>query len=345
MLAKIKNKNFLNGMTLTFLIALSSFYLAGLPFLKKYGISPLLIAIIIGIYYGNILRPRIPPKWAMGFQFSSKTLLRIAIVLFGFRLTIQDILNLGWGLIASDIIIVSSTIIFGYLVGTRLLKIDKQTSLLCASGAGICGAAAVLSTQSIIRANQAKVAVAMATVVVFGTMAMFMFPPLYTYIELNYNNNQFGIFAGLVIHEVAQVAAVGQMIEVMEIAQTSIIAKMGRVLLLAPVLIILGYWWNRNNDWMDETGQIHHQKPPFPWFAIGFIITAIFNSYIKLPEALTGFIIQLDTFLFAAAMAALEIDTTWERIKTIGPKPFVLGGIIFIWLLVIGYVSVKFLIK
>ncbi len=165
----------LHGILLIALFACAAFYIGEIDFLRDLSISPMIIGIVLGMIYANSLRNNLPSTWVPGITFCSKKILRLGIILYGFRLTLADIVEVGIAGITVDVIVVSITIIGGVFVG-RLLKMDKETALLTSVGSGICGAAAVLGAESTIQTKPYKTAVAVASVVIFGTIDMFVYP-------------------------------------------------------------------------------------------------------------------------------------------------------------------------
>jgi uncharacterized integral membrane protein (TIGR00698 family) len=206
--------------------------------------------------------------------------------------------------------------------------------MLIGAGNAICGAAAVMATEPLLRARSEQVTVAISTVVVFGTVAIFVYPALY---ELNRHwqllpagSRAFGIYAGSTIHEVAQVFAAARSISV-ETANTAVITKMVRVMMLAPFLIGMSAWLARQDGGSDGH-QAGRRRLTIPWFAFAFIGMVVFNSLAVLPHAVVGAAIDLDTFLLAMAMGALGLTTHLAAIRRAGIKPLLLGGLLFVWL-------------
>ena len=233
-----KRSSMLHGILLIALFSCAAFYIGDAQFFKDLSFSPMIIGIILGMLYANSLRNHLPETWVPGIQFCSKKLLRLGIILYGFRLTFQDIANVGTAGILIDVIVVAVTILGGIYLG-RLLKMDKEIALLTSVGSGICGAAAVLGAESTIQTKPYKTAVAVATVVIFGTISMFLYPVLYRAGVLNLTPDEMGIFAGSTLHEVAHAVGAGNAMGD-DIAKVTIIVKMIRVMLLIPVLFILG---------------------------------------------------------------------------------------------------------
>lgn len=341
-MAKIieKHASMLHGILLIALFACAAFYLADAQVFKDLSFSPMIIGIILGMLYANSLRNHLPETWVPGIQFCSKKILRLGIILYGFRLTFQDVLNVGVAGIVIDLIVVTVTILGGIWIG-RLLKMDRDTALLTSVGSGICGAAAVLGAESTIRTAPFKTAVAVATVVIFGTISMFLYPIAYRTGLLGLSPQEMGIFSGSTLHEVAHAVGAGNAMGT-EIANVAIIVKMIRVMLLVPVLLILGFWAaKRNAKSAGASGE--KGKVNIPWFAVGFLVVIGFNSFNLLPASVVDSINYFDTFLLTMAMAALGAETSIDKFKKAGAKPFILAFILDIWLIGGGLLLAKYL--
>lgn len=195
--------NMLHGVLLIALFSCAAFYIGDFPWVKSLSFSPMIVGIMLGMLYANSLRNRLPATWVPGILFCSKRVLRLGIVLYGFRLTFQDVLAVGAPALLIDAVVVTVTICGGVLLG-RLLKMDRGIALLTSVGSGICGAAAVLGAESTIRARPYKTAVAVSTVVIFGTISMFLYPVLYRHGIVSLTPEQMGIYTGATLHEVAR---------------------------------------------------------------------------------------------------------------------------------------------
>ncbi len=329
----------LHGILLIALFACAAFYIGEAQILKDISFSPMIIGIILGMLYANSLRNNLPETWVPGIQFCSKKILRIGIILYGFRLTFQDIVNVGVAGIVIDAIIVVVTILGGIWLG-RLLKMDRDTALLTSVGSGICGAAAVLGAESTIRTQPYKTAVAVATVVIFGTISMFLYPVAYRSGWLDLTPQEMGIYCGSTLHEVAHAVGAGNAMGT-EISNVSIIVKMIRVMLLVPVLLVLGFWVARRGS--KDGAAAEKGKVNIPWFAVGFLAVIGFNSLDLLPTVFVDAINYFDTFLLTMAMAALGAETSIDKFKKAGAKPFVLAFCLDVWLIIGGYILAKYL--
>ena len=340
-----KQGNVLHGILLIVLFSFSAFYIAEFQFIKNLSLSPLIVGIILGMLYANSLRNRLPETWVPGIKFCSKQVLRAGIVLYGFRLTFQSVIAIGASAILIDVIIVTCTILLGILVG-KLLKMDNDLALLTATGSAICGAAAVLGAEPVVKSEPHKTAVAVSTVVIFGTLSMFIYPILYRAGVFDLTPEQMGLYTGSTLHEVAHVVGAGNAMG-KEISDSAIIVKMIRVMLLAPVLLMMSFALARRavkavkgdkNTTVTQRGKI-----TIPWFAFGFLAVIGFNSFDWLPVPVVDGINSLDTFMLTMAMTALGAETNFEKFKQAGAKPFLLAAILYIWLLGGGYLLVKWL--
>lgn len=304
----------------------------------------MVVGIIIGMLYANSLRDNLPGTWVPGIKFCSKRVLRTGIILYGFKLTFQDVMQVGLPAILLDAIIVCATIGLGTLIG-RLLKMDRSIALLTACGSAICGAAAVLGVDGAIRPKPYKTAVAVATVVIFGTLSMFLYPILYRSGVFDLSPAMMGLYTGATVHEVAHVVGAANAMGT-EVSNTAIIVKMIRVMMLVPVLLAIAWSMARKRSGADPADADNAKKEKtrisIPWFAVFFLAVIGFNSLGLLPENAVALINQLDTFLLTMAMAALGAETSIDKFKKAGFKPFLLAAILYCWLVGGGYCLVKF---
>ncbi len=323
----------INGVFFVGLFAGAAYQFSQWHYIAVLGISPLIVGIVMGMLYGNTLRLHLPVYWILGIVFSSKGLLRIAIVLYGFRLTYQDIFVVGIDglLIAASMLI--TTFVGGSWLGIKAFGLSKELAILTAAGSSVCGAAAVLATEPVVNSKTHESSVAVGTVVLFGTVAMFVYPSLYTNGLLGMTAAEYGMYAGGTLHEVAHAVAAGQAVSP-EAANTSIIVKMMRVMMIAPLLICLGWWLSRCQK---GQGVSSYDIRSFPWFAVLFLLCIGVNSLGIIPQSVVHDINELDTFMLTMAMCALGMETSFAKVRAVGPKPFILAGILSLWLLFGGY--------
>ena len=342
----------LHGILLIVLFSFSAFYIAEFEFVKRLSFSPLIVGIILGMLYANSLRNKLPETWVPGIKFCSKQILRTGVVLYGFKLTFQQVMAIGLPAITADLIIVTGTLLLGILFG-KLLKVDGQTALMTSTGSAICGAAAVLGAEPVVRCEPHKTAVAVSTVVIFGTLSMFLYPVMYRAGWLDGLSDQaIAVYVGSTLHEVAHVVGAGNAIDAAggQVADAATITKMIRVMLLAPVLVIMSLFLSRRTNG-GNAGQTQKRKITIPWFAFYFLVVIGINSLLQsatfIPqEALQagiGFINNVDTFLLTMAMTALGAETSIDKFKQAGAKPFYVAGLLYLWLVFGGYAIAKLL--
>ena len=355
MFSKENRANTIHGILLIALFSFAAFYIAEIPFVKSLSFSPLIVGIILGMLYANSLRNKLPETWVPGIKFCTKQILRAGIVLYGFRLTLTQVAAVGLPAVVIDTIIVAGTIFLGVWLG-KLLKMDKDTSLMTATGSAICGAAAVLGAEPVVKCEGHKTAIAVSTVVIFGTISMFLYPILYRAGMLDaLGDTGVAIYTGSTLHEVAHVAGAGNAMDptdTLGIAGTATITKMIRVMMLAPVLVIMSFALAGRKKAATEGGTTQKSKITIPWFAFGFIGIICLNSLLqylfgvdRVKEIpLNGAIEYIDTFMLTMAMTALGTDTSMEKFKQAGAKPFLLAGLLYIWLLGGGYLLTKWLV-
>ncbi|WP_201556648.1 YeiH family protein [Psychrobacter sp. 72-O-c] len=303
------------------------------------GLSSLTLAILMGMVLGNTIYPKVAERLNEGVNFAKGQILRLAIMFYGFKLTFTQVASVGLPAIMSDALVLTSTFLLTYWLGTRWLKVDKQTTLLIGSGASICGAAAVIAAEPVVKAEAHKVTIAVATVVVFGTIAMLLYPFLYHlgWLQPWLSAQDYGVYTGSTIHEVAQVVVAGNTISP-EVGDTAVVTKMIRVMMLAPFLLILSFA-------LTKGGSENGQKPSFmnrvqqvkvPWFAFIFILIVLLHTWLNMSEGLENAMVMLDDLLLTMAMFALGLTTHLSAIKQAGVKPLILGAIMFGWLIIGG---------
>jgi len=340
-------KGTISGIIFVAIFAAAATMVANVSFVKALGISPLVIGIVMGIFYANTLHQHIPSEWGTGITFSGKKILRFAIVFYGFRITFQQIMDVGMSGFMVSLIMLSTTFLLGTFLGIKIFKMDRDTSMLTAAGASVCGAAAVLATEPVLKAEGHKTAVAVSMVVLFGTISMFLYPVLYASIIepatgfLHMTPQQFGIYVGGTIHEVAQVVAVPASVAgaPVEMANSAVIVKMTRVIMIAPMLIVLGIYLSMQAKKNGGVGD--GVKLVIPWFAVYFVGMAGFNSLQLVPQNIVDVINQIDTFLLTMAMTALGMGTIFSKFKGLGLAPLYTAGSMFGWLVIGGFIVTK----
>ena len=358
MLEKGNRANTLHGILLIALFSFAAFYIAEIPVVRRLSFSPLIVGIVLGMLYANSLRNKLPETWVPGIRFCTKQVLRWGIILYGFRLTLAQVAAVGIPAVVVDLVVVTVTILGGVLLG-RLLKIDRDTALMTSTGSAICGAAAVLGAEPVVKCEGYKTAIAVSTVVICGTLSMFLYPVMYrTGLLDGMTDTEVAIYTGSTLHEVAHVAGAGNAMDPTDslgIAATATITKMIRVMMLAPVLVVMSFALagrRRREVAAVQDARAEKSRITIPWFAFGFIAVICLNSLLQsllgvasvreIP--LNGTIEYIDTFMLTMAMTALGTETSLDKFRQAGAKPFVLAGLLYVWLVGGGYFLTKYLV-
>ena len=329
---------YIPGVLVTVVLAIVATFISGLQIVKEtVNFSPLIIAILLGVVIGNTVK--FPETFKPGLTFSLKKILRIAIVFLGFRLTFQNVAEVGIEGLILDTFMLVSTFLLGVWIARRFFGLDPQISYLVASGSSICGASAVLATAPVVKAEMHHAAMAVATVTIFGTIAMFVYPIVYKAgLTLGFDDITYGLWTGATVHEVAQVVAAGFAVSE-DAGNTATIAKLTRVMMLAPLLIALSYFLARKHA-THGTG-VALRDIPIPYFVFGFIAMVGVNSMNVIPSEIVHYINVIDGFLLTVTMAAMGIETNINKIKGVGMKPIYVALIIFAYLFIVGMIATK----
>ncbi|WP_240376869.1 YeiH family protein [Bacillus piscicola] len=318
------------GVAFTFLIALLGYLLAMVPGFDHVG--QLACAIIIAIFYRQIFG--YPEAIRTGIAFSSKRLLRAAIILYGLKLNIDTVLSDGLGLLLRD----AGVIVFAIFITVWLakaFKADKTISLLLGVGTGVCGAAAIAAVAPIIKSKDEDTAIGVGIIALMGTVFAIGYTILRPFLPLD--AIQYGIWSGTSLHEVAHVALAGAPAGEDGLA-IALLAKLGRVFLLVPLCFVFIYIMKRKNKGNEET----NAKIEFPWFLVGFIVLSLLGSYvfghsIPVSEDVMNGVFTLTTWLLTAAMVGLGLNVSLKDLRTRAMRPLAAMTITSIALSIIVY--------
>lgn len=325
----VSTGRWVGGIAFTFLIALLGYLLAKLPGFDHVG--QLASAIVIAVLYRNIIG--YPEILRTGIGFSSKKLLRFSIILYGLKLNIGTVLEDGLGLLIRD----AGVIVFAILLTVwlaRLLKADKNISLLVGVGTGVCGAAAIAAIAPIIKSKDEDTAIGVGIIALVGTIFAIGYTILRPILPLT--ASEYGIWSGISLHEIAHVALAaapgGQ-----DALAIGLLAKLGRVFLLVPLCFIFMYLMKKKN-----AGENSDTKIEFPWFLIGFMIMSVIGSYvigksIPVSETFMNGVTNLTTWCLTAAMVGLGLNVSLHDLRTKALKPLIAMGITSICLSIIAY--------
>ncbi|GAA4429241.1 YeiH family protein [Georgenia halophila] len=310
-------------------------------------VVPLVSALLVAIVLGALLRNLglVPPRAEEGLRFSARSVLRLGVVLLGLQLSVVEVLDLGWGAIAVIVLTVAGTWILTLLVG-RLMRVPRTLRLLLATGTAVCGASAVAAMAAVASGEegrdredvQADAATAVAAVTIFGTLAMLVLPPLAGALALDAHAS--GVWLGAGIHEVGQVVAAGGLVGEAALA-TAVVTKLGRVVLLAPLVAAVGYAAARRaRRELDRRAAVESADAVLdgqassprvagpalvPAFVLGFLALVVVRSFVPLPGPVLDGAATASTVLLTVAMVGLGSGVNVAALVRRGGPALLLG--------------------
>ncbi|TPL79061.1 YeiH family putative sulfate export transporter [Mesorhizobium sp. B2-3-13] len=282
--------------------------------------SPMILAVVAGMVYSNVLGT--PAHAKAGIAFSQKRLLRFAIVLLGFQLTLGQVASIGASGVGIVTLTLGATFVFTITLG-RLIGVDARLAQLIAAGTSICGASAIVATNIITDARDEDVTYAVASITLFGTVAMLGFPLLAPLLGLD--QHAFGLWAGASIHEVAQVIGAGFQ-NGTQSGEIATVAKLTRVAMLAPMVIALGLMARRGSS--DQSAA----RPPMPWFVAAFVAVVALNSLVAIAAEVKQAIVLATTIMLTMGLAAMGLQADISQLRSRGLRPLALAFCAFLFI-------------
>ncbi|PCD08377.1 putative sulfate exporter family transporter [Peribacillus simplex] len=320
----------ISGIGFTLIIAVLGFILAALPGLNHIG--PLACAILLAVIYRQVFG--YPQKLRTGIQFSSKILLRFAIILYGLKLNMIVIFHQGFPLLLRGTI----TIIFSIavlMIIAKWLKADFNLSLLLSVGTGICGAAAIAAVSPIIKAKDEDTAMGVGIIALVGTVFSIIYTLIYPFLSIGPIN--YGNWVGISLHEIGHVALAAAPAGQDALAH-ALLAKLTRVFLLIPVCFILMLWMKKKGKMEGEA------RFEFPWFLIGFIVMSFVGSYIignkvLVSQKVMSYISDFTSFMLTMSMTGLGLNICLKELRTKAIRPLIAIIITSVLLSSLSYIS------
>jgi len=320
------------GVVVCFVIAVIAIWVRDLS--KIAILNPVVVALVIGIAIRAFMG--LPASWRPGTAYVVRPVLRAAIVILGFQVTLSQLISIGPYALGLAVAAVGLTMAFTIWLGARL-GVDAPMSMLLGTGTGICGASAIVAANQVAGSKQEDVAYALAVITLCGTVSVIVYPYLISLFGLT--ANQYGIWAGASVHEVVQaVAAAAAGPE--DALEVGTITKLARVVLLAPAIIALGYWASR--------GTKGGAKTPVPWFAVGFFALVVLGDVLKhIAPPVQGLAVSVSKFvvplMLSASVAALGLGTDLKALKEKGAAPLALGALATLFIAALGLLGAKFI--
>ncbi len=316
----------LPGILSALLIALLAIWLESLLPIHIIGSS--VIALFIGMIINYFYNPKI---LKLGLNFTSKKLLKFAIVLLGLSLSIQTILTVG----SLSLVVMCFTLLTcfggGYFVG-KWLKLDWKVSNLISAGTGICGGSAIAAISPVIDAKDQDIAMAMSATFIFDMIMILLFPLMGQ--ALNLSDMAYGLWAGTAVNDTSSVVAAGYAFS--EAAgDFATMVKLTRTLSIIPVVIIfsiINIRLKRKNNEINNIDTVENNKVKIvkiiPWFIVFFVVLAIINSTGIIPDSVSSNAKTISKFIMVMALASIGLKTSLKDMKSAGPRPMIHGFII-----------------
>ena len=309
---------------------------------SKSPISTAMLAILIGIFFGNFFKIR--ESFQKGLDFSREYLLKLGIICLGIQLKPFEFLDFGKIAIPLIIICIISVLIVIKLL-IKKLKISTRMAYLISIGSTVCGTTAIMATAPVIKANKNEVSYAIANITLFGILSMLLYP---YFANLYFDGNSLfaGLFLGTAIHETSQVAAAGliydQQFDSPETLNIATVTKLIRNTFLIVMIPLFAFLYNRGSVKEKNYSIINI----FPFFVLGFIAMIIlrnlgdevFSTYKNdIWIEIIDYIKFFSKIFLTMAMGAIGLSTNLKDIKIMGYKPFIVG---FIAMLTVGIMCI-----
>lgn len=292
------------------------------------------IGIILGILIKNCFE--VPVIFEKGIEYTMKRLLKLAIILLGFSLSLAQVLAVGTSSLAIIIVSVISGLLLTYWIG-KAFGLYGNTSILIGVGTAICGATAIAATAPILKAKEEELTYAINTIFAFNVIAIMLYPLIGQLLAMP--DNYFGIWAGTAIHDTSSVVAAGYVYSD-EAGATATVVKLVRTLMLIPVSLILAIYVSmkmKKENKSEATAAVQIRKI-FPYFILFFVGAAILNTLFSIPTTYTEASTDIAKFLIVMVMVSVGLKTDLKMIKKLGVKPLLVG---LIASLIMGMVSIS----
>lgn len=309
-------KNKIPGILISVITAVSAAFIS-----RAVPLGSVTIAIICGIILtaaGITSRP----YFASGVSFAEKKILSLSIILMGVNLDFANLADLGVSLIiiiiSAILLTISSAIVLG-----KIMKMDSDLALLIGVGNAVCGSSAIAAVQGVIKAEDDKVGISIAIINFLGTVGIFLLPALISFLPF-FEGGDGAILIGNTLQAIGQVFAAGFSIDE-STGQLASVVKMGRILMILPVVLIISFFRKENSQKMQRRGV------KIPSYILGFIACSALNTLGLLDEKTVSLLSQMSKWLLVTAMAAVGMKITLSRIASQGRKALIMASMVFLF--------------
>lgn len=282
-------------------------------------VNEVLVAVLLGLLVANLVP--LPGTVSPGLKFAVQRILRLGIILLGARLSLIDVAAIGAG--ALGLIAVCMMVAFGFatLVG-RSMRLSPRLALLIGVGTAVCGNSAIVATAPVVQADERDVSFAVATITLFGTLAVFLYPLIGHALALS--DPVYGIWSGVAVNDTSQVVAAGAAYSPAA-RDVATVVKLVRNTLMAPLILLIAWWWSRSAEATPREAAKHGALRAFPIFVLGFLGMALLRTagIIHSPAALA--IDEVARVCILLALAGVGLSTSLSQMRQTGLRPFYLG--------------------
>lgn len=276
-------------------------YLPGMHAYSAWVTPP--VALFLGLAFA-LLCGQAHPKFN---KKTSKYLLQYSVVGLGFGMNLQASLASGKEGMEFTIISVVGTLLIGWLIGRKFLKVDRDTSYLISSGTAICGGSAIAAVGPVLKANENEMAVSLGVIFILNSIALFIFPPLGHLFEMT--QQQFGTWAAIAIHDTSSVVGAGEAYGE-EALQLATLIKLTRALWIIPLALVTMFIFR------DKTAKIS-----IPWFIFIFVLAMVVNTYVPLPGWFVNSMVWIAKRGMVVTLFLIGASLSLESIKSVGVRP------------------------
>lgn len=318
---------YLSGVLISLILAAISLYLGEqIP-----SVGGPVLALLLGMLINFLFKPNI--GLGPGLDFTSKKLLKFAIILLGFSLNIGQILEVGKISLVVMVFTLASAFGFGYIFG-KLFKMDWRLSSLISAGTGICGGSAVAALSPVIEAEDSQVAYAISATFIFDIAMILLFPIMGRCLELS--DMAYGLWTGTAVNDTSSVVAAGYAYSDAA-GKFATIVKLTRTLSILPTVIIFSFITHRKKEKVGREKYHGHKalgkqtisfKEIFPYFIVLFVVASIINSTGFISPGLNLILSRTSKFIMVMALGAIGLKTNLREIKNSGFYPMIHGFII-----------------
>ncbi len=282
-------------------------------------LNEILVAVLLGIVFANAGRP-LPASVTPGVRFAVQRVLRFGIILLGARLSLAAVIAIGAG--ALGLILVSMTVAFAaaLLVG-RALRLPPRLALLIGVGTAVCGNSAIIATAPVIDAEDREMSFAVATITLFGTLALFLYPFIGHALRLG--DTTFGMWSGVAVNDMGQVVATSTAYSSIS-RDVATVVKLVRNAFMAPLIVGIAWWWRQNAE-VASANVGRSVRSAVPLFVLGFLGLALLRSIGLITPQAAGILDYAATSLILVALAGVGLNTRVAQLRSIGATPFLAG--------------------